>query len=268
LNPATANPAGELLWYFQFTPHGLWDYDGANVPMLVDATWQGASRKLLFHANRNGIFYVLDRGTGQYLAGFPFVNTLNWATGLSAKGRPIVNSAAVPTTAGSLACPGTAGATNWQSSVYSPATSLFYVQALEYCDTYTKGPLNAWQPGRAFNGGHAAPPTGMTPQKYVYAFNPFTQTTCTQMPCPPSLAWTYAQTASPGTMGGLLATAGGLVFVAEDGGALSALDASTGQRLWTRAGTSAWKSSPMTYQVNGKQYVAIATPGAVTVYGL
>jgi alcohol dehydrogenase (cytochrome c) len=270
LNPSSTNPGGELLWYFQFTPHGLWDADGANVPMLANASWQGAARNLLFHANRNGFFYVLDRGTGEYLAGFPFVNNLTWATGLDATGRPVVNPAAIPTTAGTMACPPVSGATNWGSSAFSPNTSLFYVQALEYCNVYTKGPLRPWKAGYGFDGGYTGAPPGMTPQKYVYAFNPLNQRACPQTSCPLSLAWSYPEAGSKtAAMGGVLATAGGLVFVAEDSGALSALDASNGNLLWTHTvGNQTWKSSPMTYLLDGKQYVAIATPGSVVVYGL
>ncbi|MGO4879891.1 MAG: pyrroloquinoline quinone-dependent dehydrogenase [Bryobacteraceae bacterium] len=268
LNPSTSNPSGQLLWYFQFTPHGLWDYDGANVPMLVDATWQGASRNLMFHANRNGFFYVLDRGTGQYLAGFPFVNNLTWATGLDASGTPTVNPAAIPNQSGALACPSVSGGTNWMANAFSPVTSLFYVHALEYCNVFKKGALKPWQAGKAFEGGTTSPPPGMTAQNVLYAFNPFNQQPCSQTPCPLNLAWSYPESGGPGSVGGVLATAGGLVFTAA-GRYLKALDASNGQLLWSHtAGSEALKSSPMTYQFNGKQFVAIATATTMQVYGL
>ena len=93
----------------------------------------------MFHANRNGYFYALDRNTGQFLSGFPFVSRANWTSGLDTGGRPVVNLAAIPTTAGVQVCPGVAGASNWMSSAFSPITGLFYVQALEQCSIYTKG---------------------------------------------------------------------------------------------------------------------------------
>src|SRR5215472_3279198 len=120
LNGAT----GALNWYFQFTPHNVWDYDGTGTPMLVTTQWNGASRNLMFQANRNGYFYVLDRGTGQYLSGFPFVTKLNWATGLDSTGRPTVNNAAMPSPTGATACPDQIGGTSFQSTAYSPVTGL------------------------------------------------------------------------------------------------------------------------------------------------
>ena len=147
-------------------------------------------------------------------------------------------------------------------------TNDFYVVALEHCNVYTKGPLTTWSAGSEFGGGRTGPPPGMTTQRYVYAFNPFNQATCAQTPCPLSLAWSYPQTVA-GAMGGLLATAGGLVFVAGGSGALSALDASTGGLLWTYNGSNvSWKSSPITYQINGKQYIALARYNSVAVFGL
>lgn len=268
LNPSTTDPNGQLLWHFQFTPHGLWDYDGTNVPILVDATWQGVPRHLLFNANRNGFFYVLDRGTGGYLAGFPFVNNLNWATGLTASGKPISNPAAVPTSSGALACPGATGATNWMAAAFSPATSLFYVRALEYCSIFIKGRLKPWQKGQEFEGGTTTAPPGMIPENYLYAFSPFDQQPCPQTPCPLDLAWSYLEGTRVGAVGGVLATAGNLVFAAE-GTALTALDATSGQPLWTQQGsTGSIRSSPMTYQLDGNQYVAIAATTSVLVYGL
>jgi alcohol dehydrogenase (cytochrome c) len=253
------NPlGGALLWYFQFTPHGVWDYDGTATPMLVTTTWQGGPRNLLMHANRNGYFYVLDRGTGQYLSGFPFVTNLTWSTGLDANGVPTVNQAAVPTTTGVQSCPALAGAANWQSTAYSPTTGYFYVQALENCSMFYKQANPVWQAGQEFPGGSARPVTGMVPIKHLRAINPRTGT----------IQWDYSQKTNGRSMGGVLATGGGLVFVAEDTGYFTALDAASGNVLWTLNLHAAWKASPMTYQVNGQQYVSIATPQAVYIFGL
>ncbi|HEY6392150.1 MAG TPA: PQQ-binding-like beta-propeller repeat protein, partial [Bryobacteraceae bacterium] len=129
---------GKLRWYFQFTPHDLHDWDATETPMLVDAEFRGRPRKLLVQANRNGFFYVLDRVTGEFLLGEPFVHKLTWANGLDAKGRPKVLPDSDPTPQGVKACPSVVGATNWMSTAYNPATRLFYVMALEACDIYTK----------------------------------------------------------------------------------------------------------------------------------
>lgn len=252
---------GALIWYFQFTPHNVWDYDGTSTPMLVTTQWQGVSRNLLFQANRNGYFYVLDRGTGQYLSGWPFVKNLTWATGLDSNGRPTVNAASVPSTTGASACPDQLGAANFQSVAYHPGTGLFYVQAREGCSVYTiRDPNAAWRPGAEYPGGVATQTTSPPSRKHLRAINPATG----------SIVWDYAQQGYGGTYGGVLATAGGLVFFGDDSGALSAAQANTGALLWTYVSASKkqLKGSPMTYELNGKQFVAIAMPSSVAVFGL
>ncbi len=109
---------GKLKWYFQFTPHDLYDYDGVETPVLVDTQYQGQPRKLIVEANRNGYVYVLDRTNGKFLSATQFVKTLNWAKGIDANGRP-VSSGLLPTAEGTLICPGVEGATNWYSPSYS-----------------------------------------------------------------------------------------------------------------------------------------------------
>ncbi len=113
---------GKLKWYFQFTPHDLFDYDATETPVLIDARYQGQPRKLLVEANRNGYFYVLDRTNGKFLAAFPFVEKLNWAKGIDGQGRPIRTSLQ-PTAEGTRTCPGFSGATNWYSPSYNPSTA-------------------------------------------------------------------------------------------------------------------------------------------------
>jgi len=258
---ALSAATGALIWNFQFTPHNVWDYDGTGTPMLVTAQWQGTSRNLMFQANRNGYFYVLDRGTGQYLAGSPFVKNLTWTTGLDSNGRPTVNAASVPSAIGAPACPDQLGATNFQSVAYHPGTGLFYVQAREGCSVFTIGDPGAeWRPGAEYPGGVATQTTSMPPQKHLRAINPVTG----------SLVWDYAEQGYGGSFGGVLATAGGLVFFGDDSGALSAANANTGALLWTYVSTSKKpiKASPMTYESNGQQFVAIAMPSSVTVFGL
>jgi alcohol dehydrogenase (cytochrome c) len=130
LDPET----GKLKWYFQFTPHDVWDWDANETPVLLDAEFRGRRRKLLVQANRNGFYYVLDRVTGEFLHAKPFVKRLDWATGLDDKGRPQVVPSKMPTPGGTKVCPSVRGATNWMSPSYNPATSLLYVVTLEQCD--------------------------------------------------------------------------------------------------------------------------------------
>ena len=123
---------GKLKWYFQFTPHDLYDYDATETPVLIDTNYRGQPRKLLVQANRNGFFYVLDRTSGKFLSAFPFVEKLNWAKGIDAQGRPI-RTGVQPTAEGTRTCPGFIGATNWYSPSYNPSTHLFYFLASENC---------------------------------------------------------------------------------------------------------------------------------------
>ena len=116
---------GKLKWYFQFTPHDLYDYDATQIPVLIDANWEGRPRKLLVQANRNGFFYVLDRTNGKFLSGKPF-GTVTWATGLAADGKPIVNTNLKTSPEGTRVCPGALGMTNWYAPSYSPDTLTFF----------------------------------------------------------------------------------------------------------------------------------------------
>src|SRR5271154_6836216 len=130
---------GKLKWYFQFTPHDLFDYDSAETPVLIDAAYKGKARKLLVQANRNGYVYVLDRTDGKFLSALPFVEKLNWAKGIDAQGRPI-RTEIKPTPEGTRVCPGYAGATNWFAPSYNEATHSLYFMALEECETYFSKP--------------------------------------------------------------------------------------------------------------------------------
>ena len=121
---------GKMKWYFQFTPHDLYDYDATETPVLIDAVFHGQPRKLLVQANRNGFLYVLDRTNGKFLSAVPFVTHLNWAKGIDAHGRPIP-PLLEPSDEGTEICPSMIGATNWFSPSYNPDTHLFYFLALE-----------------------------------------------------------------------------------------------------------------------------------------
>ena len=139
---------GKLKWHFQFTPHDNYDYDSVQVPVLVDMAWKGKPAKLMLWANRNGFFYVLDRRTGTFLLGQPFVK-VNWASGLDANGRPIQTRQP----AGSPTYPGNQGGTNWYSPSYSPRTNLFYIPAWEdYASIYSPAP-SEFKKGSNYVGG-------------------------------------------------------------------------------------------------------------------
>lgn len=248
---------GRLRWYFQYTPHDLWDWDAQQPPVLVDAEWRGQPRQLLLHANRNGFFYVLDRVSGALLQATPFVEKLTWARGIGADGRPILNEGQKPTREGTKICPAVEGATNWFSTSFHPATGLYYVQALEKCGIYKWSP-EKWQPGRSFYGGSSKSVPGEPGQKVLRAIDITTG----------AIRWELPQVGPATSWGGTLATAGGLVFVAEDSGALAAVDATTGELLWSFDANVLWKASPMTYMFDGRQYVAIAAGPAIVAFAL
>lgn len=245
---ALERATGRLRWYYQFTPHDLWDWDATQTSVLVDAEWEGQPRKLMLHADRNGFFYVFDREHGTRLLSTPFVTHLTWATGIGDDGRPIRVAGQEPSPAGTRVCPSQDGATNWFSPSYNPATGLYYVQTFEKCSIYTTRPEGPWQSGRTYLGGSQWIAPDPVPQRILRAIDIRTGT----------IRWELPQAGDANSWGGTLSTATGLVFVGEDSGALSAVDAATGRRLWSFQSNQSWKASPMTYQFDGRQYIAVA----------
>src|SRR5215469_8126781 len=237
---------GESRWYFQFTPHDLYDYDANETPVLVDQQENGSLRRLLLQANRNGFFYVLDRTNGKFLRASPFVEKLNWAKSIDASGRPIL-SGKIPTAEGTYICPGIEGATNWYSPSYSPSAGLFFVLALESCHVYFANP-EPFETGRTFyNTGTKLPPDENS-QKVLLAL----------ALADGKVVWRYPQIGAARSWGGTLTTAGGLVFFGDDSDSLEAVDAATGRPLWHFNTGQTIFASPMTYAVGGVQYVTIA----------
>lgn len=248
---------GKLKWHYQFTPHDLHDWDATETPLLVDAEYRGSMRKLLLQGNRNGFFYVLDRENGQFLNASPFVKKLSWAKGIGADGRPILSEGWEPTVEGTEVCPSMDGATNWMSPAYSPVTGYFYLVALEKCNIYSKS-AEWWKQGASFYGGSARAVASERPKKYVRAIDLQSG----------KIVWEYAQTGPGGAWGGLLCTASGLLFFGDDNGAFTAISASDGKPLWHFQLNAHWHASPMTYLLDGRQYVAIAAGASIVCFGL
>ena len=245
---------GKLRWYYQFTPHNVWDYDAQAPSVLVDAQWHGQPRKLLLHADRNGFFYVFDRMTGERLLTKPLVHNLTWAKEIGSDGRPVLNPNQEPTTGGTRVCPALDGATNWYSTAFNSSTGLYYVQTLEACADFVKRSVE-WKAGAGYMGGTARRDGG---QKILRAIDIQTG----------EVKWELPQTGPANSWGGVLATAGGIVLFCEDGGLFTAADAKTGKRLWQWPAELVWRSSPMTYAFDGKQYVAIAAGSNIVSFGL
>jgi alcohol dehydrogenase (cytochrome c) len=243
---------GKLKWYFQFTPHDQYDYDATQVPVLIDADWEGRPRKLLVQANRNGFLYVLDRTDGKFLFAKAF-GRVTWAKGIAADGRPVVNPAAQPDAKGVLVCPGAGGLTNWYSPSYHPETHLLYVATIAECDVFSAAP-QPYRAGHDFRGSVYVPNPDERPSGALEAFNPFTG----------EMKWRFKYFSVP--YGGALSTAGGLVFGGDADGNFIALDARTGQDLWHIQLGAAIYSAAITYLLDGKQYVVIPSGAALFAF--
>lgn len=249
---------GKLKWHFQFTPHDLYDYDATEAAVLVDAAYKGKPRKLLVEANRNGFLYVLDRITGEFLSATRFVEKLNWAKGIDEKGRPIFDEkSAKPTPEGSLVCPGFSGATNWFSPSYNRETHSLYFLALEACSVYSSG-AQKFKEGETYYATGVRHAPGEHGQKILLAYDLDTA----------AFVWRYPQVSGRGSGAGTMTTASGLVFFGDNAESFEAVDAKSGKPLWHFNTGQSLHASPMSYAVNGKQYVAIAAGSDVFSFAL
>ena len=249
---------GRLKWHYQFTPHDTMDWDGAEIPVLVDAPYEGKMRKLLVQADRNGFYYVLDRTTGQFLHATQLATNVNWASGFTVEGRPIRVLNSEPSLTGTKICPSSTGATNWMSPAYNPQTGLFYFVALEGCGMATKNTETFRPGGFQYRAGGDVLLTGEIWRVYVRALN---LTTGKQV-------WEQERIDSTSLGGGLLSTAGGVIFSGEINGEFVALNANTGAPVWHFNTGQRINAQPMTYLVAGTQYVCIASASDVFSFAL
>ncbi len=263
---------GKLKWYFQFTPHDDFDYDAVQVPVLADINWPGRDgrpqpRKVMLWGNRNGFFYTIDRTTGQFLVGKPFVK-VTWAKGLDEAGRPMRVNGVEPSEGGTDIYPSQTGGTNWWSPSFSPRTGLFYVSAWENVHGSFQKNDGPFEEGKRYVGG-AVDPTRVGirgPQVTkkseedgygaVRAIDPKTG----------ERKWEFRM--DDVSASGILTTASDLLFAGGRQGYFHALDARTGKLLWKVAAGGEIAMGPMTYQVNGKQYVAFAAGSSMFTFAL
>ncbi|MGE0483918.1 MAG: pyrroloquinoline quinone-dependent dehydrogenase [Gammaproteobacteria bacterium] len=253
---------GKLAWHFQYTPHDVWDYDATNNLVVADIDLDGQSRHVVLQPNRNGYVYVLDAATGEFLKGAQYTDRVNWATGLDAKGRPILNPGYEPVPGGhkEFVCPGNVGGNNGSFTwAWSPATRLMYVPSIESCAKMVKEEI-VFVHGQPFWGGGPGVTEGETGEAYgrLVAIDPATGET----------AWKYRDDYP--MVGGALATAGGLVFAGNQQGYALAFDDKSGDILWKFQTGSAVRGQPVTWKQDGRQYVAYTSGGgglAVTIVG-
>jgi alcohol dehydrogenase (cytochrome c) len=266
---------GKLKWYYQFSPHDEFDYDSVQVPVLADIGWrekngQTRPRKVMLWANRNGLFYALDRTTGEFLKGTPFVE-VTWMNGFDEKGRPMRVPGKVATPEGTLIFPGNHGGTNWNNPAFSPRTGLFYVGAWAGYSSVFKKEDDEYTEGRRYVGGGqrsaivagaTAPvsPTNTRKESEGYgtirALDAITG----------ERKWEFKM--NEVTDAGILTTASDLLFSGGREGYFFALDARNGSLLWKVAVGGNVASGPMTYSVGGRQYVTVAAGVSLFTFAL
>jgi alcohol dehydrogenase (cytochrome c) len=260
---ALSAKTGELKWHYQFTPHDTHDWDATQPMVLVDENWQGQPRKLLLNGNRNGMFYVLDRVTGQFLLADKLATKVTWNTGFTKDGKPIVDPASIASVDGAAACPAALGGANWPSASYNPMTKLFYTRVSDSCGIFTAQKDDPLRTDNRWMGGVARGTTNPAVQEafdklmadypggtFIRAMDPFTG----------KKVWDYA-----GGGSGVLTTAGGLLFMS-GGGGMIALDAKTGKLVWQVNLGASSSAAPMTYMYGGKQYIVLAGSTSVVAY--
>ena len=246
---------GEMAWYFQFTPHDVHDWDAIQVPILADIEFNGEPRKVMMWANRNAFYYTLDRETGEFLVGKPYARQ-TWAEGLDEKGRPIRLPDTFPTPEGTIVSPTVLGGTNWWSPAYSPRTGLFYVNAFDgEAEFFIRD--EEYREGDRFTGGGSQ--SVLPNAKYFSAIRALDPRTGDRR-------WEFP--IEPRSTAGALTTAGDLVFSGSGDGYFYALDAVSGEELWHISVGRTVHAAPMTYAVNGKQYVTVAAGNVVYTFGL
>jgi len=245
---------GKLKWHFQFTPHDVHDWDAISDPVLINLTIKGQAVKALVQANRNGFFYTLDRTNGKMLLAKAYTK-VTWADGIAPDGRPILVKGQDPTEEGNKSCPGIGGGHNWQATSYSPQTGLYYFGTTDGCHIYYKYDQEfiegQWYQASTVGGVPKEPTTGA-----VLAVNPTTG----------AIKWRFDMVQTP--TAGILSTAGGLVFSGDSHGYLFALDARTGKPLWKFQTGGVVIAPPISYTLDGKQYIAVAAGSTMMTFAL
>jgi alcohol dehydrogenase (cytochrome c) len=244
LNPDT----GKLVWGFQVSPHDTHDWDAAEVPVLVDAEFAGARRKLLLQASRNGYYFVLDRTTGKSLLTTPFA-AVNWAKEIDKHGRPVPDPAKEPARDGRLVAPNEAGATNYRSPSFDPATGLLIVSAQDAYGIYFFKPEHG-----AY--GWAGANSSVWGRGVLRAIDYQTG----------KIRWNHDLGDGP-SAAGVLSTASGLTFTGDSVGNALALRTSDGTTLW-HSGIGRVGNSPVTYELDGRQYVLIGGGSVLYAFAL
>lgn len=245
LNPDT----GKLQWYFQPSPHDTHDWDAAQTPILFEDTKNGVQRKLIAQASRNGYFFVMDRSTGEHILTKPFIET-NWAQGIDAHGQPRPKREKEPKPDGALVSPGSDGATNWMAPSYDPNSGLYFVSARRIWSEFymtADGKPEGWA-GRDRN---------LWAESVLEAIDPKTG----------DIRW-RKDVGEGENSSGMLSTAGHLLFAQDNSNNLLAMDPATGRTLWHVPIGGRMAASPMTYELEGRQYLITAIENSIFAWAL
>ena len=245
LNPET----GKLVWGFVASPHDTHDWDAVETPVLVDADFHGKPRKMLMQSSRNGYFFVLDRVTGKSLLTTPFGPT-NWAIGIDEEGRPIPNPDKDPQRDGRLIAPDEGGMTNYRSPSFDPKTGLFLVDAHPSWSIYFTKPADG-------DYGWAGADYGVWGKGVLEAIDYETG----------KIRWSH-ELGPGGANAGVLTTDAGLTFTGDAHGNMLALDTSNGKTLWHSGTGDPIQTSPITYELDGRQYVVTGSGGVMFAWAL
>ena len=252
---------GKLRWHYQFTPHDVHDWDSAQVPILGEISFGAQTRKVVMFANRNGFFYTLDRETGKVLVGKPFTAT-NWAREIGPDGRPVV----LENIGSREKClPDQRGGTNFMPPSFDPTRRLFFVTARETCVTYVyEKPTTITPGGPAPSGGARRVEGGPDQYSALRAIDPTTG----------EIQWEHRFRGYPSNItldlsGGAMSTASGIVFSGDFEGYLNAFEAKTGKLLWQfQTGAPIWGAPPVTYMLDGRQWVVVPSGVTITAFAL
>jgi len=240
---------GKLRWYVQEVPHDTWDFDSNWESVLMDREFNGRMRKLLVHINKGGFTWVIDRVTGEVLNTYPNNDYINWVKGVSPKGELIGRHDVLENEPPYLVCPSNLGGKSWNQITYSPRTTWIYIPMYEMCNDIVVRPPLEGQPNYAGGGIWVMkpPPGHDNPYSHIDAFDPVTG----------KRQWRYEYKYT--LLASMLGTAGDLIFTGDPEGNFFALDARSGQKLWSFQTGAGNRGSSITYMAGGRQYIATPT---------
>lgn len=248
---------GELKWHFQFTPADVHDYDANSVPIVANLLLEGQPRKVLMMATKNGFYYLLDARSGEFLDAME-ITRQTWALGLDVDGRPIRNPDAAPKSTGTIVYPSAGGGANWWPPSFDPTANLLYLPVLEGASVFFSREQE-YEPGKLYVAGSTTKAPSVRRNTVLRAIDPVKT----------RLVWEHENPTESinGRTGGTFSTASGLVFWG-DANKLMALDGMTGKRLWSANVGGRILSAPMTYAVDGRQFVAVSAGRGLFVFSL